>query len=66
MVGVTQYNFTVATNPLVLKLGDTMLLYIVNPDSISMSDIGLTVGISIFSAQAVYTVETKVQAVSSS
>jgi hypothetical protein len=64
MVAATQYNLTVATHPLVLKSGDTMLLYIVNPDSISVNDVGLTVGISIFSAQAAYTVETNVQAVS--
>ena len=66
MVGVTQYNFTVATNPLVLKSGDKMLLYIVNADSISMNDVGLTVGITIFSAQAIYYKETNVEAVSSS
>jgi hypothetical protein len=66
MVGTTQYNFTVATSPLVLKSGDTMLLYIVNPDSISVNDVGLTVGMTVFSAQAAYYVETNVQAVSSS
>jgi hypothetical protein len=66
IVGTTQYNFTVATNPLILKSGDTMLLYVVNPDSISVNDVGLTVGITIFSAQAAYYKETNVQAVSSS
>jgi hypothetical protein len=66
MVGATQYNFTVATNPLILKSGDTMLIYIVNPDSISVNDVGLTVGITIHSAQAIYYRETNVQAVSSS
>ncbi len=66
MVGATQYNFTVATNPLILKSGDTMLVYIVNPDSISVNDVGLSVGITIFSAQAAYYRETNVQAVSSS
>ena len=66
MVAATQCNLNMATDPLVLKSGDTMLLYIVNPDSVSMNDVGLTVGISIVSAQAVYTVETNVQALSSS
>jgi archaellin len=66
MVGTTQYNFTVATNPLILKSGDTMLVYIVNPDSISVNDVGLTVGITIHSAQAIYYRETNVEAVSSS
>jgi hypothetical protein len=65
MVAATQYNFTVATDPLVLKSGDTMLLYIVNSDSTSVNDVGLAAGISIFSAQAAYMVETNVQAVSS-
>jgi hypothetical protein len=66
MVGATQYNFTVANNPLILKSGDTMLIYIVNPDSISVNDVGLTVGITIHSAQAIYYRETNVEAVSSS
>ena len=66
MVGTTQYNFSVANSPLILKSGDTMLVYIVNPDSISVNDVGLTVGITIFSAQASYMIETNVQAVSSS
>jgi hypothetical protein len=66
MVGTTQYNFTVATSPLILKSGDTMLMYVVNPDSISVNDVGLTVAITIHSAQAIYYRETNVQAVSSS
>jgi archaellin len=66
MVGTKQYNFTVATNPLILKSGDTMLMYIINPDSISVNDVGLTVGITIHSAQAIYYRETNIQAVSSS
>jgi hypothetical protein len=66
MVGATQYNFSVANSPLILKSGDTLLVYIVNPDSISVNDVGLTVGVTIFSAQAIYSVETNVQAVSSS
>jgi hypothetical protein len=66
MLGTTRYNFTVATNPLILKSGDTMLMYVVNPDSISVNDVGLTVGITIHSAQAIYYRETNVEAVSSS
>jgi hypothetical protein len=66
MVGTTKYNFTVATNPLILKSGDTMLMYVVNPDSITVNDVGLTVGITIHSAQAIYYRETNVEAVSSS
>jgi hypothetical protein len=65
-VGSTEYNFSVANNPLILKSGDTMLLYVVNPDSISVNDVGLTVGITLHSAQAIYYRETNVEAVSSS
>jgi hypothetical protein len=61
-----QYNFTVANNNLVLRSGDAMLIYIVNPDSISVSDVGLTTSIALHSAQAVYIKETNVEAVASS
>jgi len=59
----TLYDFKVAPNDLVLKSGATLLLYIVNPDSISVNDVGLTVGIGLYSAQAVYYRETNVEAV---
>jgi hypothetical protein len=65
-IGATQYNFTVANSELILKSGDTMLLYVVNPDSVSVNDVGLTVGITLHSAQAIYYRETNIQAVSSS
>jgi len=64
--GSTQYNFTIATRDLILKSGDTMLLYVINPDSISVNDVGLTVGITLHTAQAIYYRETNIQAVSSS
>ena len=57
-----QFTFTYATTDLVLKSGDTMLLYIINPDSITINDIGLTVSISIYTAQAMYYQECNVQA----
>ena len=38
MVAATKYNFSMVTEPLVLKSGDTMLLCIVNPDSISVNE----------------------------
>jgi hypothetical protein len=43
-----------------------MLLYIVNPDSITINDIGLTVSITIYTAQAMYYQECNVQAYSTS
>ena len=53
----------VATDDLILRSGYTMLIYIINPDSISINDIGLTVSIEIFTAQAMYYRESNVQAV---
>ena len=65
-IGTTQYNFSVANNELVLRSGDTMLMYVVNPDSVSVNDVGLTIGITLHSANAIYYVETNIQAVASS
>jgi hypothetical protein len=65
-VGSATYNFTVATRELILKSGFTMLLYVINPDSISVNDVGLTVGITLHTAQAIYYQETNIQAVASS
>jgi len=62
-LGGSDYNFTVATDDLILKSGYTMVIYIENPDSISINDIGLTVSIEIFTAQAMYYREANVQAV---
>ena len=60
----TTYTLTNATNDITLKSGYTMIIYIVNPDSISVNDIGLSVGINIFTAQAQYYKECNVQAAS--
>jgi hypothetical protein len=59
-----EYTFHVATNDLVLRSGYTMLVYIVNPDSITINDIGLTVSVTLYTAQAMYYREANVQAVS--
>jgi hypothetical protein len=61
--GSTKYNFTVASNDLVLRSGYTMMIYIVNPDSITINDIGLTCSITLYTAQAMYYRESNVQAV---
>jgi hypothetical protein len=66
VLGGVQYNFTVANNNLILKSGDAILIYVVNPDSISVSDVGLTTSIALHSAQAVYIKEVNVEAVLSS
>ena len=56
------YVLQVAQNDLVLPSGYTMLIYIVNPDSITINDIGLTVSITLYTAQAMYYREANVQA----
>jgi hypothetical protein len=63
-VGSTVYNFTLANTELVLKSGDALMIYVVNPDSVSVNDVGLTIGLTLHSAQAIYYQETNVQAVS--
>jgi hypothetical protein len=62
--GGTPYSFTLATNDLVLRSGYTMMIYIINPDSITINDIGLTCSITLYTAQAMYYRESNVQAVS--
>jgi hypothetical protein len=51
-----------ATSNLILPSGSTMVLYANDPDSIGLNDIGLTVSISLHSAQAVYYSEVNIQA----
>ena len=58
------FGFVVASDDLILRSGWTMLIYIDNPDSISINDIGLTVSIEIFTAQAMYYRESNVRAAS--
>ncbi len=56
-------NFTTAAGgQLVLPAGAKIGIIITAPDSISLSDIGLTVSIGVHSAQAVYYSETNIQA----
>jgi hypothetical protein len=51
-----------ASDSLVLPSGETMVIYINDPDSITVNDVGLTVAITVFSSQAMYYKETNVQA----
>ena len=57
----TTENFTRASTDLTLMSGYTMVLYIKSPDSISVNDIGTTVGITVFTANAQYYKETNVE-----
>ncbi len=56
-------NFTVsqASTDVTLPSGKSMLIYIANPDSVTVNDIGLTVGITVFTSQAMYYQEANVQ-----
>jgi len=64
--GTTTYEFTLASNDLVLRSGYTMMIYIINPDSITINDIGLTCSITLYTAQAMYYREANVQAIDQS
>jgi hypothetical protein len=54
---------TGASGDITLQSGETLILYICSPDSITINDIGLTAAITIFTSQAMYYKETNVQAV---
>lgn len=61
-VGSSEYNFTKASTDIVLESGDTMLIFMKSPDSVSVNDIGLTVAITVFTSQAMYYKECNVEA----
>jgi hypothetical protein len=49
-------------NALVLPSGATMAIYITTPDSVTTNDIGLTIGMTVFTSQAMYYKEANVEA----
>ena len=51
-----------AGSNLVVPSGNTIVVYVNSPDSLTVNDIGLTVAITVFSSQAMYYKETNVQA----
>ncbi|MGO8805803.1 MAG: hypothetical protein ACLQO7_04255 [Candidatus Bathyarchaeia archaeon] len=53
---------TQANGEITPKSGNTLIVYINNPDSITVNDIGLTVGVTVFTSQATYYSECNVQA----
>lgn len=63
-VGGSNRVFKQASNDLTIQSGKTLIMYIHNPDSISVNDIGLTVSVNIFTSQAMYYKETNVQGTS--
>ena len=58
---VSGVSLTVNSGYITLKSGDSMIVYISNPDSITTHDIGLTVSITVFTSQAMYYQEANVQ-----
>ena len=58
----TTYTLVPANDDLILKSGWSMIVYITNPDSISVSDIGVTVGFTLFTSNAQYYKECNVGA----
>lgn len=55
-------DLTQATGQLILPSGDVMVIYINSPNSVTINDIGTTIGYTVFTAQAMYYQETNVQA----
>jgi len=58
----TGETFQQASSDLTLKSGWTIVIYVVNPDSIALNDVGIPVGITVFTSNAQYYVETNVAA----
>lgn len=58
----TSETFDQATDDITLKSGYTMVVYANNPGSIALNDVGIPVGITVFSANAQYYKESNVQA----
>ncbi len=54
--------FSQASDDITIKSGYTMVIYIADPDSIALNDVGTTVGITAFTSNAQYYKETNVEA----
>ena len=57
-------NFTQATDDIAVESGTTLVVYIESPDSIGVSDIGVTTRITVYSANAMYSKEANVEFIS--
>ncbi|MGB9714074.1 MAG: hypothetical protein ACPLZC_03735 [Candidatus Bathyarchaeales archaeon] len=56
------YSLTQASDDMILKSGYTAIIFIADPDHVSVNDIGVTVGVTVFTANAQYYKEANVQA----
>ena len=61
-IGGTEYTFDAATDDITVRSGTSIVVYITSPDSISVNDIGLTVGMTVHTSQAMYYKECNVEA----
>jgi cytochrome c-type biogenesis protein CcmE len=61
-IGGTEFNFTQASTDVTVQSGYSIIIYVDSPDSISVNDIGLTVGMTVHTSQAMYYKECNVQA----
>jgi hypothetical protein len=61
-IGSVNVTLAAATDDVTLRSGYSMVIFIKNPDSITINDIGLTVAITVFTSQAMYYKETNVEA----
>ncbi|MCW4035366.1 MAG: type IV pilin [Candidatus Bathyarchaeota archaeon] len=58
----TGFIFSNTTTDITVKSGFSIIVYITSPDSISVNDIGLTVGMTVHTSQAMYYKECNVEA----
>ncbi len=58
----TNFTLTQARDDLILRSGWSMIVYVTNPDSISVNDIGVTVSFTVFTANAQWNKECNVGA----
>ncbi|UCD95779.1 MAG: hypothetical protein JSV35_04500 [Candidatus Bathyarchaeota archaeon] len=61
-VGSTTYDLAQANSDLILKSSWSMIVYITDPDSVSVNDVGVTVGFTVFTSNAQYHKECNVDA----
>ncbi|MEM2317956.1 MAG: hypothetical protein QW142_00880 [Candidatus Bathyarchaeia archaeon] len=63
-IGDYEFELSQASSDVILKSGWSMIVYIANPDHVSVNDIGVTIGVTIFTSNAQYYKEANVEATS--
>lgn len=58
----TDRTFNQAADDITIKSGYTMVIYIADPDSVALNDVGIPVGITVFTSNAQYYKECNIQA----